>query len=218
MNAPPWRDGPMKIMKYILGTKQNMTQYFAEDGKMYAATIVSASPNVVTQIKTKEKDGYSAMQVGCGVRKEKNITKALKGHFAGKGNFTTTREFRVTKDADVTSALGDTITVSDFAPGDIVTVSGTSKAKGFQGVIKRHNFKGGPRSHGQKHSERAPGSIGGGLRNRVPKGMRMGGRTGGERITVSNLKVLAIDADTNTILVEGAVPGRRGTILEIIAK
>ncbi len=205
-------------MKYILGTKQNMTQYFAEDGKMYAATIVSASPNVVTQIKTKEKDGYSAMQFGYGVRKEKNITKSLKGHFAGKGNFTTTREFRVAKDADVKSALGDTITVSDFAAGDIVTVSGTSKAKGFQGVIKRHNFKGGPRSHGQKHSERAPGSIGGGLRNRVPKGMRMGGRTGGERITVSNLKVLAVDADTNIILVEGAVPGRRGTILEIIAK
>ena len=205
-------------MKYILGAKQNMTQYFAEDGKMYAATLVSVGPNVVTQIKTQEKDGYSAMQIGYGVRKEKNITQALKGHFKGLGNFMSTHEFRVAADSDVNKALGDTIVVSDFVAGDMVTVSGTSKAKGFQGVIKRHNFKGGPRSHGQKHSERAPGSIGGGLRNRVPKGMRMGGRMGGERITVSNLKILAVDADTNTLLVEGALPGRRGTILEIFAK
>ena len=205
-------------MKYILGTKQNMTQYFAEDGKVYAATVVSAGPNVVTQVKTVEKDGYSAMQFGYGVRKEKNITKALKGHFKNLGNFMTTREFRVADDASVKSAVGDTIAVTDFVAGDVVSVSGLSKAKGFQGVIKRHNFKGGPRSHGQKHSERAPGSIGGGLRNRVPKGMRMGGRMGGERITVSNLKILAVDADTNTLLVEGAVPGRRGTVLEIVAK
>ena len=195
-----------------------MTQYFAEDGKVYAATVVSAGPNVVTQVKTVEKDGYSAMQVGYGVRKEKNITKALKGHFKNLGNFMTTREFRVADDASVKSAVGDTIAVTDFVAGDVVSVSGLSKAKGFQGVIKRHNFKGGPRSHGQKHSERAPGSIGGGLRNRVPKGMRMGGRMGGERITVSNLKILAVDADTNTLLVEGAVPGRRGTVLEIVAK
>ena len=195
-----------------------MTQYFAEDGKMYAATIVSAGPMVITQVKTADKDGYSATQVGYGVRKEKNITAPLKGHFKGLGNFMTTREFRVGTDADVKGAVGDTIAVTDFVPGDVVTVSGTSKSKGFQGVIKRHNFKGGPRSHGQKHSERAPGSIGGGLRNRVPKGMRMGGRMGGDRITVSNLKILAVDADTNTLLVEGAVPGRRGTILEIVAK
>ena len=195
-----------------------MTQYFAEDGKVYAATVVSAGPNVVTQVKTVEKDGYSAMQCGYGVRKEKNITKALKGHFKNLGNFMTTREFRVADDASVKSAVGDTIAVTDFVAGDVVSVSGLSKAKGFQGVIKRHNFKGGPRSHGQKHSERAPGSIGGGLRNRVPKGMRMGGRMGGERITVSNLKILAVDADTNTLLVEGAVPGRRGTVLEIVAK
>ncbi len=197
-----------------------MTQYFAEDGKVYAATIVSVGPNVVTQVKTQEKDGYSAMQVGYGVRKEKNITKALKGHFKGLGNFMESREFRVASDADVKGAVGDAVTVADFVAGDIVAVSGTSKAKGFQGVIKRHNFKGGPRSHGQKHSERAPGSIGGGGRagGRVAKGMRMGGRMGGERITVSNLKILAVDGDTNTLLVEGAVPGRRGTVLEIIAK
>ena len=195
-----------------------MTEYFAPDGKMHAATIVTAGPIVVTQIKNKEKDGYSAVQVGFGTRKEKNISQALKGHFAGKGNFAEVREFRVSADDAGAMNAGDTIATDVFTAGDVVTVSGTSKAKGFQGVIKRHNFKGGPRSHGQKHSERAPGSIGGGLRNRVPKGMRMGGRMGGERITVPGLKILAIDAETNTMLIAGAVPGRRGTVLEIVTK
>jgi large subunit ribosomal protein L3 len=205
-------------MKFILGTKVNMTEYFAEDGKMHAATIVAASPVVVTQIKNVEKDGYVAVQVGYGVRKEKNVTQPLKGHFGDKGLFMGAREFRMDADEAGKMNAGDKIDVSTFAAGDTVTVSGTSKAKGFQGVIKRHNFKGGPRSHGQKHSERAPGSIGGGLRNRVPKGMRMGGRMGGDRITVSNLKILAVDAETNTLLISGAVPGRRGTVLEIIQK
>ncbi|MEI8130406.1 MAG: 50S ribosomal protein L3 [bacterium] len=205
-------------MKFILGTKQNMTEYFAEDGKMHAATIVAIEPVVVTQIKNMEKDGYTAVQVGYGVRKEKNVTKALKGHFGDNGLFMSTREFRVSADEAGKMNSGDKLTSEVFAAGDVVTVSGISKAKGFQGVIKRHNFKGGPRSHGQKHSERAPGSIGGGLRNRVPKGMRMGGRMGGERITVSNLKVLAVDAETNTLLISGAVPGRRGTMLEIVTK
>ncbi len=195
-----------------------MTEYFAEDGKMHAGTVVAAGPVVVTQIKNAEKDGYSAVQVGYGVRKEKNVTKPLKGHFGDKGLFMSTREFRLSADEAGKMNAGDTIAADTFAAGDVVTVSGISKAKGFQGVIKRHNFKGGPRSHGQKHSERAPGSIGGGLRNRVPKGMRMGGRTGGERITVSNLKILAVDAETNTLLISGAVPGRRGTMLEIVMK
>lgn len=195
-----------------------MTEYFSADGKVHPATIISAAPIVVTQVKTKETDGYTAVQVGYGTRKEKNVTKPLKGHFGDKGSFAGTREFRLSAEEVAAAKAGDTITVETFAEGDKVTVSGTSKAKGFQGVIKRHNFKGGPRSHGQKHSERAPGSIGGGLRNRVPKGMRMAGRTGGERITVSNLKVLAVDLETNTLLVEGAVPGRRGTVLEIVMK
>lgn len=205
-------------MKFILGTKKSMTEYFAEDGKMHAATIVAVEPVVVTQIKNVEKDGYSAVQVGYGTRKEKNVTKSLKGHFGDKGLFMSVREFRVTADEAGKMNAGDKLAADVFAAGDTVTVSGTSKAKGFQGVIKRHNFKGGPRSHGQKHSERAPGSIGGGLRNRVPKGMRMGGRMGGERITVSNLKILAVDAETNTLLISGAVPGRRGTMLEIVTK
>ena len=194
-----------------------MTEYFAEDGKVYPATIVSAGPIVVTQVKTKETDGYTALQVGFGTRKEKNITKPVKGHM-GEGSFAELSEFVVTPDMAGSMNKGDVIKADTFAPGDTVVVSGISKAKGFQGVIKRHGFAGGPRSHGQKHSERAPGSIGGGLRARVPKGMRMGGRTGGDRITVRNLKVLAVDLDTNTMLISGAVPGRRGTMLEIISK
>ncbi|MBP7804783.1 MAG: 50S ribosomal protein L3 [Candidatus Pacebacteria bacterium] len=205
-------------MKFILGTKVNMTEYFAEDGKVYPATIVTAGPITVTQKKTKETDGYSAIQVGFGTRKASRVTKALKGHFGDKGSFSEVREFRVTPEEGASMNAGDVISADAFAAGDIVAVSGTSKGKGFQGVIKRHNFKGGPRSHGQKHSERAPGSIGGGLRNRVPKGMRMGGRTGSDRITVRNLKVLAVDMETNSLLISGAVPGRRGTMLEIIAK
>ncbi len=216
MNGTPFRSAD--TMKFILGTKQNMTEYFAADGKMHAATIVSVDPVVVTQVKTAEKDGYTAVQLGYGIRKEKNVTKPQKGHFAGKGSFMETREFRVTAEEAAAMNAGDALNVSSFAEGDKVTVSGISKAKGFQSVIKRHGFAGGPRSHGQKHSERAPGSIGGGLRNRVPKGMRMAGRTGGDRITVPGLTVLAVDAETNTILLSGAVPGRRGTTLEIVAK
>jgi large subunit ribosomal protein L3 len=204
-------------MKFILGTKQNMTEYFSEDGKVHPATIVTAGPIVVTQVKTKETDGYTALQVGYGTRKAKNITKSLKGHM-GEGSYAELCEFKVSPEQAGGMKKGDTITAETFVAGDEVAVSGISKAKGFQGVIKRHNFKGGPRSHGQKHSERAPGSIGGGLRNRVPKGMRMGGRTGGDRITVSNLKILAVDAETNTLLISGAVPGRRGTMLEIVQK
>ncbi len=205
-------------MKFILGTKQNMTEYFAADGKMHAATIVTVDPAVVTQVKTAEKEGYTAVQIGYGARKEKNVTKALKGHFGETGSFREAREFRVSAEEAAKFNKGDKLDATLLAEGDTVTVSGISKAKGFQSVIKRHNFKGGPRSHGQKHSERAPGSIGGGLRNRVPKGMRMAGRTGGDRITVPGLTVLAVDAETNTILISGAVPGRRGTTLEIVQK
>lgn len=195
-----------------------MTEYFAEDGKMHAATIVSAGPVVVTQVKNSATDGYTAVQVGYGARKEKNVTKSLKGHFGDIGLFSLVREFRADTKELGELKKGDTLSAETFSAGDTVVVSGLSKAKGFQGVIKRHNFKGGPRSHGQKHSERAPGSIGGGLRNRVPKGMRMGGRTGADRITVKNLKVLAVDPETNTLLISGAVPGRRGTVLEIVSK
>ncbi len=194
-----------------------MTEYFTEDGKVVPATLIAAGPTVVTQVKTKDSDGYTAVQVGFGDRNPKNISKAVKGHVKELGNFRHIKEFRIEGAADC--KVGDKFNISDiFKKGDVIVVSGTSKGKGFQSVIKRHGFHGGPRSHGQKHSEREPGSIGGGLRNRVPKGMRMAGRTGSDTITIKNLKVLEVDAENNALLVSGAVPGRRGTLLRVVGE
>lgn len=201
-------------MKFILGTKQNMVQYFSDDGKAFPATLlISAGPVVVTQVRTKEKDGYEAVQVGYGSIKK--LGKALKGHFKDLGSFRHVKEWRIKRANGSIPVVGNIIDVAVFAPGDKVVVSGISKGKGFQGVVKRHGFSGGPRTHGQKHSEREAGSIGGGLRTRVPKGMRMAGRMGGDRITVKNLKILAVDKENNQLLISGAVPGRRGTLIEI---
>ncbi len=203
-------------MKFILGTKENMTEYFDEKGHAVPVTIVKAGPTVVTQVKTKETDGYNAVQVGFGEKKEKNINKALKGHLKGLGNFRFIKEFA--QKEEPTCKSGESFNVSDlFNVGDKVQVSGVSKGKGFQGVVKRHGFHGGPRTHGQKHSEREPGSIGGGLRTRVPKGMRMGGRMGSDRITQKNLKVIYIDKESNIMLIKGAIPGVRGSLVEIIS-
>lgn len=198
-------------MKFILGKKQNMVQYFDEDGTVVPVTLITATPNIVTQVKEGGADGYTALQVGFEEQKTSRATKAHLGHVK-TGAFKHLYEFR---DTGTTPVLGDTITVDSFAKGDVVTVSGISKSKGFQGVVKRHGFHGGPRTHGQKHSEREPGSIGGGLRNRVPKGMRMGGRTGGDRITIKNLKIVGVDTANNQLLIKGAIPGRRGTLVEI---
>jgi large subunit ribosomal protein L3 len=212
-------------MKFILGRKLNMTQIFDKEGVVHPATIVFAAPVVVTQVKTDEKDGYAAVQVGEGVRKASRISQAVKGHTKELGNFARIQEFRLDqndggKSVDAlagTVKAGDKIDISQFKEGDIVEVSAVSKGKGFQGVVKRHGFHGGPRSHGQKHSEREPGSIGGGLRNKVPKKMRMGGRMGGDRVTVKNLKIVHIDAAANEIYISGAIPGTRGTLVEIVA-
>jgi large subunit ribosomal protein L3 len=200
-------------MKFILGRKLNMSQIYDASGAAIPVTLVAARGNIVTQIRTKEVDGYEAVQVGEGERNPNRINKAQKGHFKDLGNFAALNEFRV--DAP-TVKVGDKIELSQFKSGDVVVVSAISKGKGFQGVVKRHGFHGGPRSHGQKHSEREPGSIGGGLRNRVPVGMRMAGRMGSDRITVKNLKVAHVDADENIIYVAGAIPGRRGTLVEIV--
>jgi large subunit ribosomal protein L3 len=204
-------------MKFILGVKQNMMQYFTEAGEVVPVTVLSTGPLTVTQVKTAEKDGYAAVQLGFGTRNPKNIAKPQKGHFKELGNFAHVKEYRVKGDEKVEKAVGDKIDLSAFKTGDAVTVSAVSKGKGFQGVVKRHGFHGGPRTHGQKHSEREPGSISGGTRNggRVPKGMRMGGRMGNDRITVKNVTVTHIDSDKGFILVKGAVPGRRGTLVEI---
>ena len=191
-----------------------MVQCFDEDGTVIPATLIQAGPVIVVQVKNTEKDGYNAVQVGFEEQKKERANKAHLGHVK-TGAYKHLHEFR---DENLSLNIGDTLTVEPFLKGDIVSVSGISKSKGFQSVIKRYGFKGGPRTHGQKHSEREPGSIGGGLRNRVPKGMRMGGRMGGDKITVKNLKIVSVDKENNMILVKGAIPGRRGTLVEIISK
>jgi len=203
-------------MRFILGEKQCMSQIFTEDGVVHPVTVIQSGPMTVIQVKTKAKDGYDAIQYGYGERNEKNINKAQKGHVKGHGNFRYFREVH----AEAGANIGDIVPVSVFNVGDVVEVSGVSKGKGFQGVVKRHGFGGGRRSHGQKHSEREPGSIGGGCRRggRVEKGMRMAGRMGSDRTTIKNLKVVALDAANGQIFVSGAIPGHRGTLIEIKAK
>jgi len=201
-------------MKFLLGTKVNMTQIFDEKGIVHPATVVKTGPMVVTQVKTVETDGYTAVQVGFGTRAAKNINKAMKGHMK-EGNFMHLVEFRMD---DVTAyKVGETVPLT-FAAGDMVTTSSISKGKGFQGVVKRHGFKGGPRSHGQKHSEREPGSIGGGGRDggRVAKGKRMAGRMGSDVITSKGITLVGVNPDANEVYVRGAVAGRRGTLVEIL--
>ena len=203
-------------MKFILATKENMTRIFAEDGRAYAGTILSVAPMTITQVKSEStKDGYTAIQVGMGERKTKNVSKPVLGHTGGKG-YEVIREFRGAEGLE----KGATLDASALSAGDIVQVSGITKGKSFAGVVKRHGFHGGPRSHGQKHSEREPGSIGGSggrAGGRVAKGLKMAGRMGSDRVTVKNLKVLAVDAKEGKIIISGAVPGRRGTVLEVVS-
>ena len=198
-----------------MGKKMGMTQIFDEKGDVVVCTVIAMQPNVVTQVKTIEKDGYHAVQLGWGTRRQKNINKAVQGHVKTLGSFMGLKEWRL----DTASAqnIGDKISVDIFQVGDVIAVSGISKGKGFQGVVKRHGFHGGSRTHGQKHSEREPGAIGGGARagGRVAKGMRMAGRMGGERVTVRNLHIVQVIPEENLLLIGGAVPGRRGTLLEI---
>ena len=204
-------------MKFILGTKENMTEYFAENGEVFPVTVVSAGPVTVTRVFEKTKDGYNAVQVGYGTQKKERITKARAGQMKG-AFYKNLKEFRLKPTDKSEVKEGDVVDVSIFTPGDKLLVSSISKGKGFQGVVKRHGFHGGPRSHGQKHSEREPGSIGGGLRTHVPKGMRMAGRMGSDRITQKNLKVVLVDKENNTMLIKGAITGKRGTLVEIISR
>lgn len=203
-------------MKFIVGTKDRMTQVFDADGVCYPATILRVDPAVVARIKTVDTDGYAAVQVASGTRPEQRTSKAQKGQFSTLPQVV--REYRpkaVYNETVEDVAVGDTLDASVFAPGDQVIVSAISKGKGFQGVVKRHGFAGGPRSHGQKHSEREPGSIGATGINRVMKGMRMAGRMGSDRITVKNLEVLQVDVAANVLLIKGAIPGRRGSLVEV---
>ncbi len=197
-----------------------MTQVFDTAGRVYAGTILRVEPMKVTQIKTLEKDGYISAQLAGGTQKEQRITKAVLGHM--KGAYRYAREFRPragSQEAIPDLEVGASFDVSIFTPGDVVAVSAISKGKGFQGVVKRHGFHGGPASHGQKHSLREPGSIGGGGRagGRVAKGTKMAGRMGSDRVTVKNLRVLQVNAEANILVLSGAVPGRRGTVVEVRA-
>jgi len=203
-------------MKFILGTKDRMTQVFDADGTCHPATILKVAPATVARIKSVATDGYSAIQIASGSQKPERISKAQNGQFATSP--VVVREFRpkaiYNENVDGFEP-GAVLDASVFTPGDIVSVSSISKGKGFQGVVKRHGFAGGRRSHGQKHSEREPGSIGATGINRVMKGMRMAGRMGGDRITVKNLTVLQVNAEENVLLIKGAIPGRKGTLVEV---
>ncbi len=205
-----------KTMKGIIGKKIGMTSIFAADGKQTACTIIEAGPNVVTQVKTQETDGYTSLQLAFGDKKEKHAVKAELNHFA-KANTAPkkfTKEFR---NYSIEKALGETITVDIFAEGETVEVVGTTKGKGFQGVVKRHGFSGvGEASHGQHDRQRAPGSIGNSSdASRVFKGMRMAGRMGGDRVKLKGLKVVKIFPEKNYILISGSVPGHNGSIVLI---
>lgn len=196
-----------------------MSQVFEEDGTVVPVTVVSVEPMKVTQIKTVEKDGYKAVQFGAGEKKK--LSKPLQGHLKELGKL---RHFKEVREKGELSAeggpvtgwkTGDTVDVSVFNPGDRVKVSGISKGKGFQGAVKRHGFHGMPASHGHKHVVRHVGSIGQRFPQHTLKGMRMAGRMGGEKITVRGLKIVRVDKDHHLLAVKGAVPGRKGTLLEI---
>lgn len=200
-------------MTGILGKKLGMTQVYSGDGKLVPVTVIEAGPCTVVQVKTPEKDGYSAIKVGfCEAAKVKNITKPMQGVFKKAG----TPVFRVLKEFGMEGrAVGDKLQADLFAKGDVVKVAGLSKGKGFQGVMKRHRFKGGPSGHGSMFN-RAPGSIGASsYPSRVWRGQRMAGHMGHERVTAKNLTVVDVLPEQNLILVKGAVPGGKNTIVEI---
>ena len=203
-------------MSGIIGKKIGMTSFFDAKGKYIPCTVIEAGPCVVTQVKTNEKDGYSALQLAFDEKKEKHTSSAMKGHFA-LAKSTPKRKIIEFRSFEGTKNLGDVITSEVFSEGDFVDVVGTSKGKGFQGVVKRHGFHGvGGSTHGQHDRSRAPGSLGASSDpSRVMPGMRMGGRMGGNRKKIQNLEIVKIMADKNIILIKGSVPGAKGSYLII---
>ncbi|MGB2995960.1 MAG: 50S ribosomal protein L3 [Ferruginibacter sp.] len=203
-------------MKSIIGKKIGMTRIFDTTGKQTAVTIIEAGPCVITQKKTVETDGYNALQIAFGDKKEKHSTKSEISHFS-KANTAPKKIVKEIRNSEMSKEVGETITVDIFAEGDSVEVVGTTKGKGFQGVVKRHGFSGvGEQSHGQHDRQRAPGSIGNSSdASRVFKGMRMAGRMGGDRVKMKGLKVVKVFAEKNYILVSGSVPGHNGSIVLI---
>jgi large subunit ribosomal protein L3 len=194
-------------MKFMLGKKIGMTQIHTKEGNVMPVTVIEAGPCFVVQIKTKEKEGYEAVQVGFEKSNRKESQKSQKG-----------KEFKHIKEFLAQSAnckIGDKIDVSIFSEGDKIMVSGISKGKGFQGVVKRHGFKGSQATHGAKHSARKPGSIGSSFPEKVMKGKRMAGHMGMQRVSVRNLKIAAVDAENNLLAVSGSIPGPNGRLVEI---
>ncbi|MBR5982133.1 MAG: 50S ribosomal protein L3 [Bacteroidales bacterium] len=203
-------------MQGIIGKKVGMTSIFSVEGKNIPCTVIEAGPCVVTQLKTIEKDGYEAVQLAFDEKKEKRTTKAMKGHFAKAG--TTPKKYLAEfKDFGKEVALGEVVDVNIFIEGEYCDVSGTSKGKGFQGVVKRHGFGGvNDKTHGQHNRLRAPGSLGAcSTPSRVFKGMRMGGRMGGDTVKVTSLRVLKVIPESNLLIVKGSVPGAKGSYLII---
>jgi len=203
-----------EMVKGILGKKVGMTQVIQEDGEVVPVTVVEAGPCFVTQVRTPEQDGYSAVQLGFGVTKAKHLTKGQMGHLrkANLPELRYLRELRTREDEEY--ELGQKIMVDIFEPGERVDVVGKSKGRGFAGVMKRHNFAGGPRTHGQSDRQRSPGSIGAcATPGKVWKGQKMPGRMGGKRTTVQNLEVVLVDAERNLLAVKGTVPGPNGGLI-----
>ena len=200
----------------IIGKKVGMTSVFSEDGKSVPCTIIEAGANVVTQVKTNETDGYNAVQLAYGEKKEKSTTNAMKGHFA-KAKTTPKAMIAEFRDFEKEVNVGDAINIDEFEVGEFVDVIGTSKGKGFQGVVKRHGFAGvGQSTHGQHNRLRAPGSIGAAsYPARVFKGMRMAGQMGNEKVTVQNLKVIKVVPEKNLLVLKGCVPGHKNSIVTI---
>ena len=199
-------------MKFILGKKLESTQVWRKDDEVVSVTKVQAGPCVVTQVKTDDKDGYKALQVGFGIKKEKNIRKPQKGHLKKLGNFRYLKEFR-TDDEKIKT--GDKIDVSAFEVGDKISVTGISKGKGFQGVVRKYGFKGQKKTHGNKDQLRMPGSIGATGPAHVFKGTRMPGRMGNEQVTVKNLEIVEIDTENSIISIKGAIPGAKNGLIMI---
>jgi len=199
----------------ILGKKLGMTQVWSDDDKLLPVTVIEAGPCVVAQVRTLERDGYRAIQLGYGEIKESKVNKPDMGHFKKAGISPVRHLAEVRLDEGETFKVGDAVTVDMLEPGMHVHISGTSKGKGFQGVIKRHNYKGGPGGHGS-HFHRAPGSVGqSSSPSRVFKGMRLPGHMGSETVTVRNLEVVRVDAEQNLLVVKGAVPGGKNSLLTI---
>jgi len=201
-------------MSGLIGRKVGMTSIFSQDGKQTACTVVEVGPNVVTQVKTVETDGYQAIQLAYGEAREKNTNSALKGIFK-KANTTPKRKLVEFKGFETPLSLGDVISADLFEAGEFVDVVGTSKGKGFQGVVKRHGFAGvGMATHGQHERQRAPGSIGASSDpSKVFKGMRMAGRMGGKRVKKTNLEILKVLKDQNLLVIKGSIPGAKGSFI-----